>query len=1081
MQDKFKVALTSLKSCLVNLPQSLTRSLAVKNVPAQKVVVVISHATTKSSFCGWSGHTSSNSKAIELDPAFARNLGLTEGSEVSIDIKIEPREADVIWVEPQTTDDWEIMELHASFLELNLINQIRAVSFSHPLTLYLNTHTKATIVVKKIEPELKAGEDFAKISEFAEIVVSPKVRTKMHSSTSKSKSVTSSIPKTRATERKRTVFLRTIIDINSKLVGFHAVLPAAVLRSNIGLVSYLSIQTVLPPSLQRSANEDMISPPLPPKAIGEKALEVSNKIVVHAHSSEDVPEGHVKVSSMVAFALGLDVGSRVKLAPASAPSKISSLTYHSTPELPAVKEIKIGGKKDLILTDAFKSKLSEIGDGPVSYGMRLPGFVVTTDRENEWGLIPPIDKISINKGSEIRVSGSSSMNLDVEPLKLKGTQVSEVKIKKTLIRSGGVLLYGSRGCGKTALAKVCMQEAQKAYFHVVVADCAKVSEERVPSIKEAMNHWFATAAWYEPSVILLDDLDRLCPAEVEHADSTRARQVAEIFLSILRQYTSRHPISVLATSQSKESLHTLLTTSHIFDETISLKPPDKTARKEILHSLSDMNDETGVDWLEVANLTEGYLGGDLAFLTERAKHEGLMRQMLSGDKEQEVVDSQLMTIDYQKALTGFTPASLRGIKLQKSTVAWKDIGGLEETRRILLETLEWPTRYAPIFANCPLRLRSGLLLYGYPGCGKTLLASAVASECGLNFISVKGPEILNKYIGASEKSVRDLFDRAQAAKPCVLFFDEFDSIAPKRGHDSTGVTDRVVNQMLTQMDGAEGLDGVYVLAATSRPDLIDPALLRPGRLDKSLLCNMPDTADRASILEALAQKMHFSSDVNLADLAAQTDGFTGADLQAVLYNAHLEAIHDVLAQQEEEEAQLSSSQTLVPGTGSSGKEPTTFTQFKLAEKLSKTNGVLTPAATTPTDTGRAETTTMPKTLAELAAATARVEAVLAASRAHHNRSKNNNNNNTRLRDSSTSSVPSAGNSKSDLPSHDTATPLIAIRARNLRASLDSTKPSISAAERNRLDRVYREFVDGRSPDGLRDGTVPPNEQRATLA
>src|SRR6201999_4578551 len=215
----------------------------------------------------------------------------------------------------------------------------------------------------------------------------------------------------------------------------------------------------------------------------------------------------------------------------------------------------------------------------------------------------------------------------------------------------------------------------------------------------------------------------------------------------------------------------------------------------------------------------------------------------------------------EKALDGFTPASLRNVTLQTSTTTFASIGGLHSTRNTLLETLLYPTTYAPLFAKCPLRLRSGLLLYGYPGCGKTLLASAVAGECGLNFISVKGPEILNKYIGASEKSVRDLFERAEAAKPCVLFFDEFDSIAPKRGHDSTGVTDRVVNQLLTQMDGAEGLSGVYVLAATSRPDLIDPALLRPGRLDKCLYCGMPTEAERVSIFQALARKMKLSADL----------------------------------------------------------------------------------------------------------------------------------------------------------------------------------------------------------------------------
>ncbi|KAH7873102.1 P-loop containing nucleoside triphosphate hydrolase protein, partial [Lentinula edodes] len=237
---------------------------------------------------------------------------------------------------------------------------------------------------------------------------------------------------------------------------------------------------------------------------------------------------------------------------------------------------------------------------------------------------------------------------------------------------------------------------------------------------------------------------------------------------------------------------------------------------------------------------------------------------------------------------------LQDIKLEKSVVSWADIGGLHETRRILRETLEWPTKYGPIFAQSPLRLRSGLLLFGYPGCGKTLLASAIAKERGVNFIGIKGPEILNKYIGASEQTVRDIFERASSAKPCVLFFDEFDSIAPKRGHDSTGVTDRVVNQMLTQMDGAEGLDGVYVLAATSRPDLIDSALLRPGRLDKYLLCNMPDVGERKDILEAVRRKVSLAPSVDLDEIEQATEGFSGADLQALIYNAHLEVVNAVI-------------------------------------------------------------------------------------------------------------------------------------------------------------------------------------------
>lgn len=330
----------------------------------------------------------------------------------------------------------------------------------------------------------------------------------------------------------------------------------------------------------------------------------------------------------------------------------------------------------------------------------------------------------------------------------------------------------------------------------------------------------------------------------------------------------------------------------------------------------------------LATQSEGYLPADLKDLVERAVHEAAIRstQELAGSTsaseqtqtQNSATKLDLTMADFHSAQEGFTPLSLRDVKLEKSTVAWSDIGGLHETRRVLRETLEWPTKYAAIFASCPLRLRSGLLLYGYPGCGKTLLASAVAKECGLNFISVKGPEILNKYIGASEKSVsalfmkdviiiaayaecffdfqvRDLFDRAQAAKPCVLFFDEFDSIAPKRGHDSTGVTDRVVNQLLTQMDGAEGLDGVYVLAATSRPDLIDSALLRPGRLDKSLLCDMPSEQDRIDIMRAVSSKVHLDDSVSLEAWSQRTEGFSGADLQALLYNAHLETIHESIA------------------------------------------------------------------------------------------------------------------------------------------------------------------------------------------
>jgi peroxin-1 len=404
--------------------------------------------------------------------------------------------------------------------------------------------------------------------------------------------------------------------------------------------------------------------------------------------------------------------------------------------------------------------------------------------------------------------------------------------------------------------------------------------------------------------------------------------------------------------------------------------------------------------------------------------------------------------DYASAIKGFTPASLRNVTLQSSTTKWDSIGGLTATRQTLLETLQYPTTYAPIFAQCPLRLRSGLLLYGFPGCGKTLLASAVAGECGLNFISVKGPEILNKYIGASEKSVRDLFERAEAARPCVLFFDEFDSIAPKRGHDSTGVTDRVVNQLLTQMDGAEGLSGVYVLAATSRPDLIDPALLRPGRLDKSLLCDMPDVEERIDILKAVTRKLHLAPSVlstdpsgeNLREIAQRTEGYSGADLQAVVYNAQLEAIHDVLGDTDLTAPSKKEKNTSSSGGGDAKGIPE-FSYFRYGDDAS-------PLAT-------ASSLSASHQLTERALVAQKIQALQALRRKQKAL--------TRPQGSGKENDDDAGVEEEQERKEPE------IQWKHIESSLSSGRSSISAQERQRLARIYREFVEGR------DGNLPSGQ------
>lgn len=470
------------------------------------------------------------------------------------------------------------------------------------------------------------------------------------------------------------------------------------------------------------------------------------------------------------------------------------------------------------------------------------------------------------------------------------------------LQGGALLITGAKGYGKSTFAQaLCRKVSEDLDAHVEMLDCKKLQGKRAETVRQMLQDVFEQAEWSQPSVVLLDDLDQITgapsTAEQEHGPEALLQQhIAQSLKDVVDDVILRSSlVSLIITSQSEHSLHPSLTEvqgSHFFQRFSHIELPDQGQRADILHCLilrkSFLSEETvqTLDFGAVAKLTEGYTPQDLALLLERAIHASAVHK-LSGHQ-----DGQLSLEDFSEALKGFTPPSLWEVELQSPSGAGLDrVGGLKDVRQQLMDTIMLPAKYPILFSKLPIRHRSGVLLYGAPGTGKTLLVRAVAKDSGMHFISIKGPELLSKYIGASEQGVRDVFEKAQAAKPCVLFFDEFDSLAPRRGHDSTGVTDRVVNQLLTQLDGVEGLQGVYVLAATSRPDLIDPALLRPGRLDKSLYCPPPDLEARLEILQALSSGLSLAADVDLEQLAASTEQFTGADLKALLYNAQLEAVH----------------------------------------------------------------------------------------------------------------------------------------------------------------------------------------------
>ncbi|XP_059568277.1 peroxisomal ATPase PEX1 isoform X3 [Myotis daubentonii] len=903
------VAFTNARDCFLHLPGRLVSQLHL--LQNQAIEVAWGHQPAFLSWVEGRHFSDQGENVAEINRQVGQKLGLSNGEQVFLKPCSHVVSCQQVEVEPLSADDWEILELHAASLEQHLLDQIRIVFPKAIFPVWVDQQTYIFIQIVALIPAATYG----RLENDTRLLIQPKTRQAKESTFSKADNTR-----------------ETFHNYGRDHKGLAKELQTKQLQSNTRSVT----------GCNETDPEDTINSPSVPSLwsmIGS----------IFSFGSEKKQETYWGVTEINAFknmqSHVVPLGNIFRVCKSQPPSICNAsatsvfhkhsaihvfpwdqeyfdaepsftVTYGNLVQLLSPKQQQSKTKQNVLSPEKEKQVSEPLDQKHVSpdhsqvAGKTCVLKVVWNGLEELKNAIKYTKNVEALHLGKVWIPDDLRKRLNIEMHAV--VRITPVEMIPKIPRS--LKLQPRENLPKDiseenikTVFSSWLQQSTTTTLPLIISEEDHIKLEikdgkRLENIQKTLEAAFSEAAWRQPSVVLLDDLDLIvglpaAPEQERGPEVVQSQRLAHALNNILKEFISMGSlVALIATSQSQHSLHPSLVSPqgiHIFQCVQHIHPPDQEQRCEILHNViknkldCDINKFTDLDLQRIAKETEGFVARDFTVLVDRAIHSHLSHQSISTREE-----LLLTTLDFQKALQGFVPASLRNVNLHKpQDLGWDKIGGLHEVRQILMDTIQLPAKYPELFANLPIRQRTGVLLYGPPGTGKTLLAGVIARESGMNFISVKGPELLSKYIGASEQAVRDIFTRAQAAKPCILFFDEFESIAPRRGHDNTGVTDRVVNQLLTQLDGVEGLQGVYVLAATSRPDLIDPALLRPGRLDKCVYCPPPDQVSRLEILNVLSGPLPLADDVDLQHVASVTDSFTGADLKALLYNAQLEALH----------------------------------------------------------------------------------------------------------------------------------------------------------------------------------------------